>query len=112
MGVDYVFDFAVSGESLNNSSKIISNNGKIILVGIGSEPISVNPKRLTFKENSIIGSNVGTRSELKLLIDLAQKNILKSVSNTKYRLDEANHVFNLFKDGKIRGRAFFDPTSP
>ncbi|HJS63530.1 MAG TPA: alcohol dehydrogenase catalytic domain-containing protein [Nitrososphaeraceae archaeon] len=112
LGVDYVFDFVVSGESLNNSSKIISNNGKIILVGIGSEPVSVNPKRLTFKENCIIGSNVGTKSELKLLVDLAQKNTLKSVSNTKYRLDEANHVFNLFKDGKIRGRAFFDPTSP
>ncbi len=57
--------------SLNKSSKIISNNGKTILVGIGSEPISVNPKRLTFKENCIIGSNVGTKSELKLLIGLA-----------------------------------------
>jgi D-arabinose 1-dehydrogenase-like Zn-dependent alcohol dehydrogenase len=69
------------------------------------------PKDLPLRK-TVLCSNVGTKSELKLLIELAEKNTLKSVSNTKYSLDEANHVFNLFKDGKIRGRAFFDPTSP
>jgi alcohol dehydrogenase, propanol-preferring len=81
----------------------------LILVGIGGEPAVINPKRLTFKEASILGTNVGSKHELGLLVDLARSGKLKGVANTKHRLNEVNEVLTALKAGKILGRAYFDP---
>jgi alcohol dehydrogenase, propanol-preferring len=64
---------------------------------------------LTFKEVSILGSDVGSKEELQLLVDLAGIGKLKGVANIKYRLNEANEVLTALKEGKIVGRAYFDP---
>ena len=108
-GVDAVFDFVVNSESVENSTKIIANTGRLILVGIGSEPVTINPKRLTFKEATILGSNVGSKHELQTLVDLARVEKLKGVTNTKYRLNEVNEVLMALRAGKVLGRAYFDP---
>jgi propanol-preferring alcohol dehydrogenase len=108
-GVNAVFDFVVNNESIENSTKILANTGRSILVGIGSEPVVVNPKRLTFKEASLIGSSVGSKDELQLLVDLASSGRLKGVANSRHRLNEVNEVLTALKEGKVLGRAFFDP---
>ena len=108
-GVDAVFDFVVNNQSVENSTKIIANTGRLILVGIGSEPVTINPKRLTFKEATILGSNVGSKHELQTLVDLAREGRLKGVTNTKYRLNEVNEVLMALRAGKVLGRAYFDP---
>ncbi|HZA63666.1 MAG TPA: alcohol dehydrogenase catalytic domain-containing protein [Nitrososphaeraceae archaeon] len=108
-GTNAVFDFVVNNESVENSTKILANAGRLILVGIGGEPAVINPKRLTFKEASILGTNVGSKHELRLLVDLARSGKLKGVANTKHRLNEVNEVLTALKAGKILGRAYFDP---
>jgi D-arabinose 1-dehydrogenase-like Zn-dependent alcohol dehydrogenase len=108
-GVNAVFDFVVNNESIDNSTKVLANAGKLVLVGIGIEPVVVNPKRLTFKEASVVGSNVGSKEELQLLVDLARSGKLKAVANIKYRLNEVNEVLTALKEGRILGRAYFDP---
>jgi D-arabinose 1-dehydrogenase-like Zn-dependent alcohol dehydrogenase len=108
-GVDAVFDFVVNNESVENSTKIIANTGRVVLVGIGSEPVVINPKRLTFKEAAILGSDVGSKDELQLLVNLASSGKLKGVTTTKYRLNEVNEVLMALRAGKVIGRAYFDP---
>jgi alcohol dehydrogenase, propanol-preferring len=108
-GVNAVFDFVVNNESIENSSKILANTGRLILVGIGREPVVMNPKRLTFKEASVVGSSVGSKEELQLLVDLASSDRLKGVANSKHRLNEVNEVLTALKEGKVLGRAYFDP---
>jgi alcohol dehydrogenase, propanol-preferring len=108
-GVNAVFDFVVNTESIENSTKILANTGRLILVGIGSEPVVVNPKRLTFKEASVVGSSVGSKEELQLLVDLASSGRLKGVANARHRLNEVNEVLTALKEGKVLGRAYFDP---
>jgi propanol-preferring alcohol dehydrogenase len=108
-GVNAVFDFVVNNESIENSSKILANTGRLILVGIGREPVVMNPKRLTFKEASVVGSSVGSKEELQLLVDLASSGRLKGVANSKHRLNEVNEVLTALKEGKVLGRAYFDP---
>ena len=108
-GVDVVFDFVVNPESIDNSTKILANLGKLVLVGINSEPIALNSKRTVFKEASIIGTSVGSKEELQLLSSLAQKGKLRSIVNTKYRLDQVNEALTALKEGRIKGRAYFDP---
>jgi alcohol dehydrogenase, propanol-preferring len=109
IGVNAVFDFVVNTESIENSTKILANTGRLILVGIGSEPVVVNPKRLTFKEASVVGSSVGSKEELQLLVDLASSGRLKGVANARHRLNEVNEVLTALKEGKVLGRAYFDP---
>ncbi|MFZ0646614.1 MAG: alcohol dehydrogenase catalytic domain-containing protein [Nitrososphaeraceae archaeon] len=108
-GVNAVFDFVVNNESIENSTKILANTGRLILVGIGREPVVMNPKRLTFKEASVVGSSVGSKVELQLLVDLASSGRLKGVANSKHRLNEVNEVLTALKEGKVLGRAYFDP---
>jgi D-arabinose 1-dehydrogenase-like Zn-dependent alcohol dehydrogenase len=108
-GVNAVFDFVVNNESIENSTKILANTGRLILVGIGREPVVMNPKRLTFKEASVVGSSVGSKEELQLLVDLASSGRLKGVANAKHRLNEVNEVLTALKEGKVLGRAYFDP---
>jgi propanol-preferring alcohol dehydrogenase len=108
-GVNAVFDFVVNNESIENSTKILANTGRLILFGIGREPVVMNPKRLTFKEASVVGSNVGSKEELQLLVDLASSDRLKGVANSKHRLNEVNEVLTALKEGKVLGRAYFDP---
>jgi threonine dehydrogenase-like Zn-dependent dehydrogenase len=69
-GIDVVFDFVVNNESIDNSTKILANAGRLVLVGIGGEQVVINPKRLIFKEVSILSSDVGSKEELQLLVDL------------------------------------------
>jgi alcohol dehydrogenase, propanol-preferring len=108
-GVNAVFDFVVNNESIENSTKILANIGRLILVGIGREPVLMNPKRMTFKEASVVGSSVGSKEELQLLVDLASSGRLKGVANSKHRLNEVNEVLTALKEGKVLGRAYFDP---
>jgi propanol-preferring alcohol dehydrogenase len=108
-GVNAVFDFVVNNESIENSSKILANTGRLILVGIGREPVVMNPKRLTFKEASVVGSSVGSKEELQLLVELASSGRLKGVANARHRLNEVNDVLTALKEGKVLGRAYFDP---
>ena len=108
--IDAVFDFVVNNESIENSTKILANAGRLVLVGIGGDPVVIHPKRLTFKEASVVGSNVGSKAELRLLVELARTGKLKGVANIKRRLNEANEVLTALKEGKILGRAYFDPS--
>ena len=61
------------------------------------------------KEGSITSSFVGSKNELQLLVNLAMIGKLKGVVNTKYRLDQVNEALTALKEGKIVGRAYFDP---
>lgn len=107
-GVDVMFDFVVNSESVEGSTRAVSNGGKLALVGMGEQPVSINPKILSLKEISIIGSYVGSKEELQLLTELAEKGKIKGVVNARYALDQVNEVIAALKEGKITGRACFD----
>jgi D-arabinose 1-dehydrogenase-like Zn-dependent alcohol dehydrogenase len=64
---------------------------------------------LTFKEASVVGSSVGSKEELQTLVDLASSRRLKGVASTRHRLNEVNEVLIALKEGKVLGRAYFDP---
>ncbi len=107
-GVDTIFDFVVNGESVESSTRAISNGGRLVLVGMGEQPVSINPKILSLREISVVGSYVGSKEELQLLTQLAKNGKIKGVVNAKYPLDKVNEVIAALKEGRIAGRACFD----
>jgi D-arabinose 1-dehydrogenase-like Zn-dependent alcohol dehydrogenase len=46
---------------------------------------------------------------LQLLVDLASSGRLIGVANARHRLNEVNEVLTALKEGKVLGRAYFDP---
>src|SRR5919198_2972468 len=48
-GIDVIFDFVAITESIESSIKVLTNSGKLILVGVGNGQTAVNPKALTMK---------------------------------------------------------------
>ncbi|MFQ5969500.1 MAG: alcohol dehydrogenase catalytic domain-containing protein [Nitrososphaerales archaeon] len=105
-GADVVIDFVVSDESVKNSSSFLANGGKIVLVGVSSRPISVNPQIFVLKEFSIAGSLVGTKDELADLVELARTKKLQSVVTKKFALDDINNALESLRRGEILGRGY------
>jgi D-arabinose 1-dehydrogenase-like Zn-dependent alcohol dehydrogenase len=108
-GVDVMFDFVVNRESVENSIRVLKNSGKLILVGVVNDQVIITPKRITLKEVSVVGSSVGSKNELQLLVDLAEKRKLLSVTSVRHRLDQVNEALRALKEGKIIGRGYIDP---
>ena len=57
----------------------------------------------------ILGSYTGKYTDLVELVELAKKNVLRSIVSRKFKLDEANDALNQLKEGKIIGRAVISP---
>jgi len=108
-GVDVMFDFVVNRESVENSIRVLKNSGKLILVGVVNDQVIITPKRITLKEVSVVGSSVGSKNELQLLVDLAEKRKLLGVTSVRHRLDQVNEALRALKEGKIIGRGYIDP---
>ncbi|SRR5579884_2149759 len=110
-GLDVVFDFVGSTESIDSSLRLLANSGRLVLVGVNDSPATVNPKIFALKEVSMAGSFVGTKRELQTMAELAGKGRLKGVVNTnhRYRLDQVNEALNALKEGKVVGRACVIP---
>ena len=102
-GVDHIFDFVGSTETVTQDTKYIKRGGKIYLLGYqaGENLVPVTTIRGFF---SLGGSNGGTRKDLRELIHLASEGKIKSVVTKTYTLDEANTALNLLAHGEVEGR--------
>ena len=51
-GIDVVFDFLVSNDGIDSSLKILTNSGKLVIIGVNKDLV-LNSETLTMKEASI-----------------------------------------------------------
>ena len=102
-GVDYIFDFVGSAETVIRDSNYIRRSGKIFLLGYqpGNQMIPVQTVRGFLY---IGGSNAGTRKDLRELVRLASEGKLKSIVTKTYSLEEVNEALNLLAHGEVDGR--------
>jgi propanol-preferring alcohol dehydrogenase len=102
-GVDHIFDFVASAETVIRDSKYIRRSGKIFLLGYqpGEQMIPVQTVRGFLY---IGGSNAGTRDDLRELVRLASERKLKSIVTKTYALEEVNTALNLLARGEVDGR--------
>lgn len=102
-GVDHVFDFVGSGESIVRDAKYVRRSGHILLLGYqpGNQTIPVQTVRGFVY---IGGSNNGTRKDLRNVVRLAADGKIKSIVTKTYSLDQANEALNLLSSGDVNGR--------
>ena len=107
-GVDIVIDCVGTESTVYNSIRLLNKGGMLVLVGLFGNQITLPLVPSVINEYSIIGSLWGNYNELREVIDLAKKKILKH-SIQKFPLNMINEAISLLKEGKIIGRAVIIP---
>jgi alcohol dehydrogenase len=78
-------------------------DGRIILMGVGSEPLNYTPE-LMFKRVRLIGSMQNGSEYLYEALDMVAKGKVKVITET-YKLDDIAKAYDRVADGKVRFRA-------
>ena len=107
-GVDIVIDCVGTESTVYNSIRLLNKGGTLVLVGLFGSQITLPLVPTVINEYSIIGSLWGNYNELREVIALAKKKIIKH-SIKRFPLNRINEVITLLKEGKIIGRAVIIP---
>jgi D-arabinose 1-dehydrogenase-like Zn-dependent alcohol dehydrogenase len=77
--------------------------GRIVLMGVGHEPLNYNPE-LMFKRVRLIGSSQNGPEYLYEALDFVARKKVKVVTET-YKLDDIGKAYDRVAEGKVRFRA-------
>jgi propanol-preferring alcohol dehydrogenase len=102
-GGDIVMVTSASTAAYDTALRSIKRGGVLAVVGMTPEPISVSTVAMVSGEFRIVASAVGTRQDLKEVLDLAAAGKLQCRFETR-PLSEINRIFDAMRDGKISGR--------
>ncbi len=86
----------------------LKRGGTLVVVGMAAEPISVSVVALVSGEIRIIASAVGTRQDLRELLELAADGQVRCKTEQR-PLTEVNQVFEEMKQGRVMGRVVLTP---
>ncbi len=102
-GADVLLATSNSWSAVVDAAKGMRPDGRIILMGVGNEPLNYTPD-LMFKRIRLIGSSQNGPEYLYEALDIAAKGKVKVVAET-YKLDDINRAYDRVADGKVRFRA-------
>ena len=102
-GGDIVMVTSASTAAYDTALRSVRRGGVLAVVGMTPEPISVSTVALVSGEIKIVASAVGTRKDLRDVLELAAAGKLRCRFETR-PLKDINQVFDSMRDGKISGR--------
>jgi alcohol dehydrogenase len=102
-GADVLLATSNSWSATAEAAKGMRPNGRIILMGVGPEPLNYTPE-LMFKKVSLIGSSQNGPEYLYEALDIAAKGKVKVVEEI-YKLDDIAKAYDRVAEGKVRFRA-------
>jgi alcohol dehydrogenase len=102
-GADVLLATSNSWSATADAAKGMRPEGRIILMGVGGEPLNYTPE-LMFKHVRLIGSTQNGPEYLYEALDIAAKGKVKVVEEI-YKLDEVAKAYDRVADGKARFRA-------
>jgi len=88
--------------------KTLRPNGTLCVVGLPAEPLKFQALALVGAEAHIVGSAVGTREDLRAVLDLAAKGLVRCRVEVS-PLSKVNEVLDAMRRGAIQGRVVLDP---
>ncbi|SPE26223.1 Alcohol dehydrogenase [Burkholderiales bacterium] len=88
--------------------KVLRPNGTLCVVGLPTEPLKFHALALVSAEAHIVGSAVGTREDLRAVLELAAKGLVRCRVEVS-PLSRVNDVLDAMRRGAIHGRMVLDP---
>ena len=90
--------------------KCLRPTGTLSVVGLPPEPLRFAALALVSSEVRIVGSSVGTRQDVRDVLDLAAAGKVRCLVETR-PLSQVNAVFEAMRGGAIHGRVVLDPNA-
>jgi alcohol dehydrogenase len=102
-GADVLLATSNSWAATAEAARGMRPDGRIVVMGVGPEPLNYNPE-LLFKRVRLIGSSQNGPEYLYEALDYAAKGKVKVVAET-YKLDDIGKAYDRVAEGKVRFRA-------
>ncbi|MEM4470347.1 MAG: zinc-binding dehydrogenase, partial [Desulfurococcaceae archaeon] len=106
-----VVDFVGAETTVSTYVNVLAPNGAYVLVGLGGIKGSFSIPDLVLREWIIMGSYWGSVADLREVVQLAKKNLIKykEMVTKRWKLDEINEAFETMHRGKYVGRMVIAP---
>ncbi len=104
-----VLDLVGASSTIELGVAALKKGGDIVVVGLYGGELKLPIVYFPLRAMGVRGSYVGTLPELRELVALAQRGILKPIRVTRRKLSEANEAMQDLKTGKVVGRIVFVP---
>ena len=108
-GCEALIDFVNNSITSKTAINLLRKRGKYIMVGLFGGSLELNLPLIPLRAFNITGAYTGRYEDLVELIALAKKGKIQSVVSKCYNLENANDALEELKNGKIIGRAVFNP---
>lgn len=103
-GFDVIIDSA-GGKQFNQLMELAYPGGRLVLFGRTDGMIpEVSPRTLYWKQLNILGSTMGTQDEFLSMLDFMEKNNLRPVIDSDFRLEEVNEAMKKMESGEQFGK--------
>lgn len=106
-----VVDFVGSEVTVSSYLGLLAPSGAYVVVGLGGAKGSFSIPNLVLKEWVIIGNYWGSVADLREVVQLAKKNLVKykEMVTRRWKLSEINEAFETMHKGKYMGRMVLVP---
>lgn len=101
--VDVAFEVIGKPETIETAYKSLGLTGRLCVIGYTNQNISINPAKIMFYEQEIVGS-VGCRpADYYKIIDLVKEGKIRldKLINNKYELEDINKALNELRASKV-----------
>lgn len=101
--VDIAFEVIGNPKTIESAFKCIGQAGRLCVVGYTNQDITINPAKIMFFEQEIIGSIGCSPSDYPAIIELVRsgKVNLNALIANKYELEDINIAFDELRAGKV-----------
>lgn len=106
-GVHVAVVTSAAKAAFDTALSILRPTGTMSVVGLPSEPLQIPALALVGGELRVMGSAVGTRDDVRAVLDMAARGQVKCRVHTR-ALDEVNEVLDEMRQGRIDGRVVLD----
>lgn len=113
-GVDHAFDAVGSAHTVRQAYDVLARAGKLVVLGITREEVSLPLGPLVFEERGVIGSFYGSgrpREDIPALAEMYLRGKLKldELLTRRYRLEQINEAYAALDRGEVaRSVVVFD----
>jgi S-(hydroxymethyl)glutathione dehydrogenase/alcohol dehydrogenase len=113
-GVDFAFDAVGSPETARQAFDVLARAGKLVVLGISKEAVSLPLGPLVFEEREVVGSFYGSgrpREDIPNLAEMYLKGRLKldELLTRRYPLEQINEAYAALERGEVaRSVVVFD----
>lgn len=102
--IDLVID-SIGKATFNRSLAVLKKGGTFVTFGATTEDmVTINLREFFYGQYQLKGTTMGSRDELREMLELAEKHQLKPVVGHTFTLDEINHAFDFLKDNNQFGK--------